>query len=75
MREMHEAGNLDPIQAERFMSKVMYYHKNWQQNEAQTEDEDPAELYRPVLKTVWHRDISAARLILYKGKTFIDLEM
>lgn len=30
---------------------------------------DDWNLDEPILKTIWHRDISAAKLILYKGKS------
>ncbi|XP_055320564.1 uncharacterized protein LOC129577480 isoform X1 [Sitodiplosis mosellana] len=73
-QRMREAVEQDPNQAERFVSKVISYQKNWQQSAAIDEDADPAEQEdaaeshdRRILKTCWHRDITAAKLILYKG--------
>ncbi|XP_055308543.1 uncharacterized protein LOC129572580 [Sitodiplosis mosellana] len=81
------------LQPRGFVSKVICYRKNWQQNAANGMDdnveerrgviihdaelgiieytdefvpEDPVD-DSPVLKTVWQRDISAAKLILYRG--------
>lgn len=74
-------------EANGFVSKVICYRKNWQQNPANDMDviavERPAEFdfsadYEPnnffdqpeerILTTIWHRDIPAAKLIMYKGK-------
>jgi hypothetical protein len=83
--------------AQRYVSKVICYRKNWQQIDAATEEDeadgilqDLRVLYitnedgcevdvepqnQRVLKTVWHRDISAAKLILYRGKLCIELQL
>lgn len=47
----------------RMLSKVVRYHKNWQ-TDADGQIVEPA----TPLTTVFHRDISAAKLILEKGK-------
>lgn len=83
---MREAMIANPNQAVGFVSKVICYRKNWQQNAANdvdnnaaehadvsdcTEDsmsEDSDEPMHRILKTIWQRDISAAKLILYRGK-------
>jgi hypothetical protein len=71
----------DPNEAVGFVSKVMCYRKNWQQNAAnpginnnnnaeddeECDDDVEGDDDVPVLKTIWHRDISAAKLILYRG--------
>lgn len=59
-----------------FVSKVKVYRKNWQQNAANAAINTNAEYDdgAPVLKTIWHRDISAAKLILYRGTLFIQLK-
>lgn len=54
-------------------------------NNAERRYEDFASDYEPedflaepderILKTVWHRDITAAKLILYRGKQFIESEV
>lgn len=73
--------------AQRYVSKVICYHKNWQHIDAATDEdenepnwedlqtlfeyyerEDVAEQQNQhILKTVWHRDICAAKLIMYRG--------
>ena len=69
----------DPNHADGFVSKVICYRKNWQQNAANPvinnnavrNDNDEDEMEgdgAPILKTIWHRDISAAKLIMYRGK-------
>ncbi|XP_055321799.1 uncharacterized protein LOC129577947 [Sitodiplosis mosellana] len=92
-RAMRQAAVQNPNQPRGFVSKVICYRKNWQQNAANGMDdnveerrgviihdaelgiieytdeyvpEDPVD-DSPVLKTVWQRDISAAKLILYRG--------
>lgn len=45
----------------RMLTKVVRYHKNWQT------DNDGHVVPTSKLTTVWHRDISAAKLILEKG--------
>lgn len=69
----------DPNQADGFESKVICYRKNWRQNADIEEDDNAAEEQEQeqeqgrILKCVWHRDISAAKLILYKGESLIEL--
>lgn len=70
----------DPNHAVGFVSKVLCYRKNWQQiaanqvinNGAEREDENN-DANVPVLMTIWQRDISAAKLILYRGKLFVEM--
>lgn len=50
----------------RLVSKKKRFSKTWQPNAVDAGTEEAAQP-RKVLKTVWHRDISAAKLILYKG--------
>lgn len=47
-----------PDAAQDLMSKVVVYHKNWHLNDER------------VKKTVWHRDIAAAKCILLKGMEY-----
>lgn len=47
----------------RLVSKKQRFWKTWTPNAVNADTEDAAQ----TLKTVWHRDISAAKLILYKG--------
>lgn len=58
-----------------FGPKVICYRKNWQQNVQQYDaDDDLPTDHEPnerILKTVWHRDITAAKLIMYRGKLFL----
>lgn len=77
-----------------FVSKVICYRKNWQQNAANgvdvndvqrinlddeydfSADYEPEDLLNEsILKTVWNRDITAAKLIMYKGKLVIGSEL
>lgn len=53
----------------RLVSKEQRFYKNWQPNAAEgAEEVDAANVEpQPVLKSVWQRDIVAAKLILYKG--------
>lgn len=83
-RQLREA--MIENQAIGFVSKMICYHKNWQQPDSNhiiaddmdfTEDVIPDEFINepnppnpPILKTIWHRDISAAKLILYRGTVF-----
>lgn len=83
-REMRERMIENPDQDVGFVSKVIQYRKNWRQNEAfemedltmdftaLTMDDISENMFDqpmpPILKTIWHRDISAAKLILYRGK-------
>lgn len=78
-RAVRNAEIENPNEAVGFVSKVIVYRKNWQQNaanqgnvnNAEHGDEDDGEIEdggEPILKTIWHRDISAAKLIMYKGK-------
>lgn len=72
-REMMEIGNevaaiLTQSKTGRLVSKKELFLKTWQPNanvDDGTDAEQPQQQRR--LKTVWHRDISAAKLILYKG--------
>lgn len=74
----------DPHQAVGFVSKVICHHKNWRQNRQHavdqhdgdfTADYEPEDFFdmpnEPILKTIWQRDISAAKLILYRGNCLI----
>lgn len=100
-QEMREQIIENPNRAgDGFVSKVICYRKNWQQNAANdmdvndvqrpgnihdeyatdfTEDYVPEDFFdRPnesFLKTVWQRDIAAAKLILYRGKFVIESEL
>lgn len=78
-RAMRNAMVEDPNHAVGFVSKVICYRKNWQQiaanqvinNDAECEDGND-DANEPVLKTIWQRDISAAKLIMYRGELFIE---
>lgn len=70
-REMRDQGDaiaaiLTRGNTERLVSKKQRFFKNWQPNAVNPGSTDAAQS-RKALKTVWHRDISAAKLILYKG--------
>lgn len=79
----------DPNEAVGFVSKVICYRKNWQQNAANQAinnvhaeydeeddgDDDGEDFGPPILKTIWHRDISAAKLIMYRGMLFVQLKL
>ena len=56
------------------MSKKQVFLKTWRPNADVNVGTEEAAEQRRVLKTVWHRDISAAKLILYKGMSFIRHE-
>lgn len=81
-REMAEDGDavaaiLTQRNAKRLVSKKQTFLKTWQSNNANAEMEDAAKAEaqpRKTVKTVWHRDISAARLILYRGIHSITIE-
>lgn len=52
----------------RLVSKKQRFLKTWAPNAVIADAEEDAEAQpRKVLKTVWHRDISAAKLILFRG--------
>lgn len=66
--EMRDQGNaiaaaLTSTNTRRLVSKKQCFLKTWQPN-ANVNGEDAAQSH----KTVWHRDICAAKLILYRGK-------
>lgn len=70
----------DPIAAQlvesdtgRLVPRKTRFHKTWQPNAPGNGDANNADRPQPILKTVWHRDISAAKLILYKGKVYLKL--
>lgn len=76
----------DPNEAVGFVSKVICYRKNWQQNaanqainnDAEHGNENEVEIDDngvPGLMTIWHRDISAAKLIMHRGKSLIQLKL
>lgn len=65
-RALRNASFENPHEAVGFASKVVCYQKNWQQNAA-NENENDANNDAPALKTIWHRDIPAAKLIMYRG--------
>lgn len=52
----------------RLVSRKTRFHKTWLPNAPGNDDNDDADQPHSTLKTVWHRDISAAKLILYKGE-------
>lgn len=70
-QEMAEQGDaiaaiLTQRDTGRLVSKKQRFLKTWLPNAVNAGTEDAAQAQK-VLKTVWHRDISAAKLILYKG--------
>lgn len=74
MREMGDAiaATLTSTNTGRLVSTKQRFVKTWQPNAGNVELEDADQ---PVtsLKTVWHRDISAAKLILYRGIVLIEV--
>ncbi|XP_055295689.1 uncharacterized protein LOC129565154 [Sitodiplosis mosellana] len=57
----------------RLVSKKQRFFKTWQPNAAENAGTDAAQT-RKLLKSLWHRDISAAKLIMYKGLcTLLDI--
>ncbi|XP_031634582.1 uncharacterized protein LOC116347917 [Contarinia nasturtii] len=75
-REMRDMGDViaatlrDGPNAGRLVSKKQRFFKTWLPNVANFEIEGAAGA-RPTLTTVWHRDITAAELILYKGECVV----
>lgn len=74
-RAMRNAMVEDPNHAVGFVSKVMCYRKNWQQiaanqviNNDAEDDDGNDDANEPALRTIWQRDISAAKLIMYRGR-------
>lgn len=68
-RAMRNAMIEDPTHADGFVPKVVCYRKNWQQIAANQVNHNDAEREDvPPLKAIWHRDISAAKLIMYRGE-------
>lgn len=69
----------DPNHADGFVSKVICYRKNkWQQiaanqtiNNDEGDEDGNENPIVPILRTIWHRDISAAKLILYRGTSLL----
>jgi len=99
-QEMRDEWIANPNQtAAGFVSKMICYRKNWQQNAVydvdgnyvgrpnniNDEDYDFTADYVPedffdlptdlVLTTPWHRDITAAKLILYKGINNLSIKL
>jgi len=71
-QEMAEAGDqiaaiLTQRNTGRLVSKKQRLLKTWQPNANVNAETEEAVQPETVLKTVWHRDISATRLIMYKG--------
>lgn len=71
-QEMSEMGNmiatnLTQADTRRLVSKKERFYKTWQPNANVDVGVNNAD-HPKLLKTVWHRDISAAKLILYRGK-------
>lgn len=71
-REMRDMGNevaaiLTQSNTGRLVSKKERFLKTWQPNANVDDEMENAVQPQRLLKTVWHRDISAAKLILYKG--------
>lgn len=60
------AASLTGRKTGRLVSGKRRFRKTWQPNAVEAGTEEAAQPQK-VLKTVWHRDISAAKLILYKG--------
>lgn len=68
------AAILTQRNTKRLVSKKQRFWKNWlQPNVAVNAETENAAQSPKNLKTVWQRDISAAKLILYKGNNLIDL--
>lgn len=71
-REMREMGDAiavtfrDRTKANHLVSNKQYIIKTWQPNTADVGMGETVQPQKP-LTTVWHRDIVAAKLILYKG--------
>lgn len=66
MNGMHQEAFLVAIRdGRRIVSKVKRYHKQW-------ETDADGRILEPTgpLTTVWHRETSAAKLILEKGELF-----
>lgn len=61
--------NVHPVYSHGLVPKLTEWFKNWQLN-ADNNWNDSRHPHQ--LKTVWHRDIVAAKCILYKGKFKID---
>lgn len=74
-REMREMGDAiaatlrDGPNIQRLVSKKQRFVKTWQPDVIVINEyvEEYAEEVQPPRTTVWHRDIVAAKLILYKG--------
>lgn len=62
--EGYRQANVDPVYSHGLVPKLNVWFKNWQLNTDNTciDSRHPHQL-----KTVWHRDIVAAKCILYKG--------
>lgn len=62
--------NVDPVHSHGLVPKLNQWFKNWQLNP----ENDWIDLRHPHQRnTVWHRDIVAAKCILYKGDLFMML--
>lgn len=62
--EEYRRGNVDPVYSYGLVPKLNAWFKNWQPNDDNNWTDS---LHPHQLKTVWHRDVVAAKLILYKG--------
>lgn len=70
-KAVFENGGPEPG-ANRLVSKINVYFKNWQPNHETGNWQEEIALK---LKTVWHRDVVAAKCILYKGMCCIALNI
>lgn len=72
-QRMRDEGNdiaamlTEPI-AGRLVPKKQRFSKTWSPNANANGNVDGAAQSQPIKHTVWHRDICAARLIMYRGK-------
>lgn len=71
-QEMADAGNeiaalFTQSNTRRLVSKKQRFTKTWQPNANVNGGVEDAAQQLPLHKTVWHRDICAAKLILYRG--------
>lgn len=62
----YRQGNVHPVFSHGLVPKLSVWFKNWQLNAENNTWNDSRHPHQ--LKTVWHRDVVAAKCILYKGK-------
>lgn len=65
----YQQRNVHPVYSHGLVPKITQWFKNWQLNADNTWNDSR---HPHQLKTVWHRDIVAAKCILYKGKFIVD---